>query len=137
MVTPNFFENVKTIAIVGLSEDTTRPSNEVARYLQSEGFRIIPVNPNYTEILGEKVYPNLVSIPSDIKIDVVDIFRRSEDVMPHVTEAVERGDAHTLWLQEGISNQEAEDLARGKGLTVYANFCLMKAHQKTNTSDTP
>jgi predicted CoA-binding protein len=125
----NFFDNVRTIAIVGLSDDPARPSNEVARYLKSEGFRIIPINPLFKELLGEKAYPDLLSVPSEIKIDVVDIFRRSEDVIPHVKEAVERGDAHTLWLQEGITNEEAEDYARGKGMTVYSNFCLMKAHR--------
>lgn len=129
MVGGNFFNNVRTIAIVGLSDDRTRPSNEVGRYLKSEGFRIIPVNPLYKELLGEKVYPDLISVPNDIKIDVVDIFRRSEDVLPHVKEAIKRGDAHTLWLQEGITNQEAEDMAKSKGMTVYSNFCLMKAHQ--------
>jgi predicted CoA-binding protein len=131
MVTGDFFNNVKTIAIVGLSDDPSRPSNEVARYLKSEGFRIIPVNPLYKELLGEKAYPNLLSIPRDVTIDVVDIFRRSEDVMPHVKEAVQRGDAHTLWLQEGITNHEAEEFARNNGMTVYANFCLMKAHRKS------
>jgi predicted CoA-binding protein len=129
MVIGNFFNNVKTVAIVGLSDNPTRPSNEVGRYLQSEGFRIIPINPLFKELLGEKAYPDLLSVPEEIKIDVVDVFRRSEDVMPHVKEAVERGDAHTLWLQEGITNDEAEEHARNKGLTVYSNFCLMKAHK--------
>lgn len=130
MVTGSFFDGIKTIAIVGLSDDPSRPSNEVASYLQSEGFTIIPVNPNYAEILGEKGYPDLLSIPKEIKLDVVDIFRRSEDVMPHVKETVARGDAHTLWLQEGITNEEAETYARDHGLHVIANFCLMKAHRK-------
>ena len=117
---------------MGLSDKSDRPSNEVARYLQSEGFRVVPVNPLYEEVLGEKSYPDLLSIPKEIKIDVVDIFRRSEDVMPHVKETVERGDAHTLWLQEGITHQDAEEYAKSHGLTVYANFCLMKAHRKTS-----
>ena len=131
MVTDTFFTNVRTIAIVGLSDDPSRPSNEVARYLKSEGFHIIPVNPLYQELLGEKSYPDLHAIPKEIKLDVVDIFRRPEDVMPHVKEVVERGDAHTLWLQEGITNPEAEDYAKQNGLTVYSNFCLMKAHRTT------
>jgi predicted CoA-binding protein len=126
----NLFDNVKTVAIVGLSDNPERPSYEVASYLQSEGFRIIPVNPNYEMILGEKSYPDLLSIPEDIKIDVVDVFRRSEDVLPHVQETIKRGDAHTLWLQEGITHAEAEELAKSHGLTVYANFCLMKAHKQ-------
>lgn len=127
----DFFTNIKTIAIIGLSDNPLRPSNEVGRYLQSEGFRIIPINPLYKELLGEKAYPDLLSVPQDVKIDVVDVFRRSEDVMPHVREAVERGDTHTLWLQEGITNQEAEAYARKHGMMVYSNFCLMKAHQKS------
>lgn len=132
MVTPNFFEGVKTVAIVGLSDKEDRPSYEVASYLQSVGFRIIPINPNYEEILGEKVYPDLLSVPEDIKIDVVDVFRKSEDVMPHIEEAVKRGDAHTIWLQEGITNDEAEKHAESNGFKVISNFCLMKAHQKKN-----
>ena len=136
MVTGSFFDNVTTIAIVGLSDDPTRPSNEVARYLKSEGFRIIPVNPLYKELLGEKSYRDLHAVPKEIKLDVVDIFRRPEDVMPHVKEAVERGDAHTIWLQEGITNPEAENYARQHGLTVYSNFCLMKAHRRTAKSET-
>ena len=132
MILEEFFGNVRTIAIVGLSDDPTRPSNEVARYLKKEGFRIVPVNPLYKELLGEKSYPNLHAIPKEIKLDVVDVFRRSEDVMPHVKEAVDRGDIHTVWLQEGVINDEAEEYARNRGLTVYSNFCLMKAHRKTN-----
>lgn len=132
MVTPNFFDGVKTVAVVGLSDKEDRPSYEVASYLQSVGLKIIPVNPNYTEILGEKVYPDLLSIPQDIKIDVVDIFRKSEDVMPHIEEAVKRGDAHTVWLQEGITHNEAEEFARSHGFKVVSNFCLMKAHKARN-----
>ena len=127
---PNFFEGVKTVAIVGLSDKEDRPSYEVASYLQSVGFKIIPVNPNYQEILGEKVYPDLLSVPEDVKIDVVDVFRKSEDVMPHIEEAVKRGDAHTIWLQEGITNEDAEEYAKSNGFKVVSNFCLMKAHQK-------
>jgi predicted CoA-binding protein len=126
----SFFDNIKTIAIVGLSTDPARPSNEVGTYLKSEGFKIIPINPNYQEVLGEKSYPDLHSVPKEIKIDVVDIFRKSEEVLPHVREAIERGDAHTIWMQEGIINSEAEKLAIEKGLNVVMNFCLMKAHKR-------
>jgi predicted CoA-binding protein len=134
MITQNFFNDVKTVAVVGLSDKHDRPSYEVASYLQSVGFKIIPVNPNYTEILGEKVYPDLLSIPQDIKIDVIDIFRKSEDVMPHVEEAVKRGDAHTIWLQEGIKNDDAEQYATSHGFKVFSDFCLMKTHKKTNSN---
>ncbi len=126
--------NVKTIAIVGLSDNPTRPSNEVALYLKGQGFRVIPVNPNYTEIVGQKVYPDLLSIPKEIQIDIVDIFRRSEDVLPHIKEAIERGDVKTIWLQEGISNPAAEQYAKDHNLHVIANFCLMKAHKRIHNS---
>lgn len=125
----NLFTNIKTIAVVGLSDDTKRPSYEVASYLKEKGFTIIPVNPNINTVLGTKAYPDLLSIPEDIKIDVVDIFRKSELVLPHVKEALKRGDAKTIWLQEGIENKEAEDLARSNGLNVVSNFCIMKTHK--------
>lgn len=127
----NFFKDIYTIAIVGMSDKSDRPSFEVGKYLQRQGFRIIPVNPNIMEVLGEKAYPDLHAIPQDIKIDVVDIFRRSEELLPHVKEAVERGDVKTIWMQEGIQNREAEDYARSHGLEVISNFCLMKAHKKS------
>lgn len=130
MILNDFFSNIKTIAVVGLSDKKDRPSNEVARYLQSAGFRVIPINPSLQEVLGEKSYPDLLSVPKEIKLDVIDIFRRSEYVMPHVEEAIKRGDAHTIWMQEGVMNTEAEKLASSHGLTVYMNFCLMKTHKK-------
>lgn len=125
----NLFDNIKTIAIVGLSDDTKRPSYEVASYLQEKGFTIIPVNPNIETVLGAKAYPDLLSIPEEIKIDVVDIFRKSELVLPHVKEALKRGDIKTIWLQDGVENKEAEDLARSNGLNVVSNFCIMKTHK--------
>lgn len=125
----SFFKGIRTIAIVGLSDKSGRPSYEVGKYLQDEGFRIIPVNPNVDEVLGEKSYPDLLSIPKDTLVDVVNIFRRSDDVMPHIEEAVARGDVMTIWLQEGISNDEAERFAKSRGLHVVSNFCLMKAHK--------
>ena len=128
----NIFDNVHIIAIVGLSDNSQKPSFEIAKYLQEKGFRIIPVNPQTksSEILGEKVYRDLLSIPHETVIDVVDIFRKSEFVFPHVKEAVMRGDAKTLWLQEGISNEEAERYAKEHGLVVFSNFCIMQAHMK-------
>lgn len=131
----SFYKNIKTIAIVGLSNKIDRPSYEVASYLQSQGYRIIPVNPNISEVLGEKAYPNLPAIPKDLKIDVVDIFRRSDEVLPHVQEAVKRGDAKTIWMQEGVSNSEAESYAKSHGLNVVMNFCLMKAHKKLQNDE--
>jgi len=131
----SFYKNIKTIAIVGLSDKIDRPSYEVASYLQSQGYRIIPVNPNISEVLGEKAYPNLLSIPKEVNIDVADIFRKSEDVLPHIKEAVERGDVKTIWMQEGISNSEAESYAKSHGLDVVMNFCLMKAHKKLQNDE--
>lgn len=133
MVGQHFFSNTKTIAVVGLSDKPDRYSYQVASYLQSQGYKIIPVNPNITEVLGEKAYPNLLTIPKDITIDVVDIFRRSEDVLPHVKEAVERGDAKTIWMQEGVINTKAEALAKSRGLDVVMNACLMKTHKAAIT----
>lgn len=126
----DFFRNIKTIAIVGLSSKEDRPSFEVASYLQSQGYKIIPINPNISEVLGEKSYPDLLSIPKEIKIDVIDIFRKSANVLPHIKEAVMRGDSKTIWMQEGISNSEAESYAKAHGLNVVMNFCLMKAHKR-------
>jgi predicted CoA-binding protein len=125
----DILRGASTIAIVGLSDKTDRPSYQVASYLKSQGFRIIPVNPNISEVLGEKAYPNLLAIPKEIKLDIVDIFRRSELVIPHVEEAIQRGDVKTIWMQEGIINQKAAELARSHGLTVVMDFCLMKKHQ--------
>lgn len=127
------FSEIHTIAIVGLTDKPDRPSFEVASYLKNQGFKIIPVNPKLETVLGEKAYPDLLSIPKKMKIDVVDIFRRSEEVMPHVKEAVERGDVKTIWMQEGISDPEAEVYARQHGLEVISNFCLMKAHKKLSS----
>ncbi len=129
---PNILKTAKTIAIVGLSDKPHRPSYDVGSYLQSQGFRIIPINPNVTEVLGEKAYADLLSVPKDIHIDIVDIFRKSELVIPHVKEAVKRGDVKMIWMQEGVVNEEASDYAKDHGLEVIMNFCLMKTHKKQN-----
>jgi len=129
----NIFASSLTIAIVGLSDDPGRYSHQVASYLKKKGFRIIPVNPNVQDVLGEKAYPDLSSIPKNIQVDVVDIFRKSQDVFPHVKEAVERKDVKTIWMQEGVSNTRAESYAKDHGLEVVSNFCLMKAHKKEIT----
>lgn len=125
----SFFDGVRTIAVVGLSDKPQRYSYQVASYLQLKGFRIIPVNPNVSEVLGEKAYPNLLVIPREIVIDVIDIFRKSEDVLPHVEEAIERGDAKMIWMQEGVVNTEAEALAKAHGIDVVMDACLMKTHK--------
>lgn len=134
MVEREFFNNIKTIAVVGLSDKPERYSYQVAEYLQSQDYRIVPINPNIPSILGEQAYPDLLAAPKDVLIDVVDIFRRSEDVLPHVKEAVERGDARTIWMQEGVVNTEAEKYARDHGLEVVMDTCLMKAHKAMKTT---
>ncbi len=117
----------KIIAVVGLSPKKDRPSHEVAEYLQQQGYTIIPVNPKATEILGEKSYPDLLSIPE--KVDMVDIFRRSEDVIPIVEEAIKIG-AKSIWMQEGVINEEAADRAKNARLLVVMDKCTLKEHQR-------
>ncbi|MDP3941381.1 MAG: CoA-binding protein [bacterium] len=126
----DLLKQAKVIAIVGLSDKPDRPSYDVASYLQSQGFRIIPINPKLSEVLGEKAYPDLLSVPKNIVIDIVDIFRKSELVLPHVEEAVKRGDAKMIWMQEGVINHDAAELAEKNGMSVVMNFCLMKTHKK-------
>jgi predicted CoA-binding protein len=120
-------QDTKTIAVVGLSSNPARPSYGVSAYMQSAGFRIIPVNPNETEVLGEKSYARLEDVP--VKIDLVDIFRRAEDVGPVVTSAIAIG-AKSVWMQLGIANTEAAKVARAAGLKVVENACVMVEHGK-------
>jgi len=119
----------KTVAVVGISPKEDRPSYIVAAYLKSKGYHIIPVRPDGEEILGEKVYHSLPEIPKEIKVDVVDIFRKSEDVPPVVEEAIRRG-AKVIWMQEGITNQEAYGKAEKAGLKVVMDHCMKKEHQR-------
>ena len=118
-------ESYRNVAIVGLSANPEKPSYTVGGYLQEQGYRIFPVNPREEEILGEKPYPDLTSIPE--QIEVVDIFRRSEDVLPIVREAVEIG-ARVVWMQEGVVNEEAADFARKAGLKVVMDKCMRQEH---------
>ncbi len=110
-----------TIAVVGLSADWYRPSYFAAKYMQEHGFRIIPVNPKYTEILGERCYPDLTSIPD--KVDIVDVFRKSEDCAPIAKEAAAIG-AKALWLQIGVMNDEARQIAEQAGMDFVQNRCV-------------
>lgn len=116
-------EQTKVIAVVGLSEKTDRPSYHVSAFMQSQGYRIIPVNPKASEILGEKVYASLEDIPEPV--DMVNIFRKPEDVPPVVDAAI-RIKAKSVWMQEGIEHPEAAEKARGAGLDVVMNRCLFK-----------
>jgi predicted CoA-binding protein len=121
------FAESRTIAVVGLSPKTNRPSNQVALYLQQAGFRIIPVNPGQTEILGEPCYPDLQAIPEPL--DVVDIFRRSEQVEPVVRDAI-AVNAKVIWMQQGIVNVEAATIAEQAGLTVIMDRCMKVDHMQ-------
>jgi predicted CoA-binding protein len=115
------------IAIIGLSPDEGRASNRVGAYLKKQGYKIIPVNPTEKVILEEVSYPNLTAVPD--KVDVVDIFRRSEQVLPIVEEAIKIG-AKVIWMQEGINNEEAAKIARDAGLKVVVNKCMYKEHSR-------
>jgi uncharacterized protein len=121
--------DARTIAVVGLSSNPERASYEVAEYLQSKGYRIVPVNPNETEVLGERAYPTLADIPSEIEIDVVDVFRRAEQTPAIAEEAVARG-AKVLWLQEGIANDDARRIGEAGGLSVVMGVCMRKQSQR-------
>ena len=115
------------VAVVGVSPNPRRPSCRVASYLTRHGYHVIPVNPRAQEILGETSYPDLSSIPE--KVEVVDIFRRSEEVMPIVEEAIKIG-AKAVWMQEGVVNDEAAAKARDAGLLVVMDKCMRKEHQR-------
>ena len=124
-VEQEILESCHVVAIVGLSSDEDRPSNHVGTYLQMKGYHIIPVNPEEQVVLGETCYPNLSSIPE--KVDVVDIFRRSESALPIVEEAIKIA-AKAVWMQEGVSNEEAAQKAARAGLKVVQNKCMLKEH---------
>ena len=117
----------RTVAVVGLSSKPQRPSHGVARYLQSAGYRIIPVNPGEAEVLGEKAYARLEDIPE--RVDIVDVFRRSEKVPEIVDSAIAIG-ARGVWMQEGVIHHEAAEKARRAGLFVIMNTCILKEHIK-------
>jgi predicted CoA-binding protein len=117
----------KTIAVVGLTDNPLRPSFGVSSYMQSQGYRIIPVNPNVTESLGEKAYADLLDVPE--KIDIVNIFRRSEAVPPIVDEAIRLG-VPAIWMQEGVVHQPAAEKARAAGIFVVMDRCILKDHMR-------
>ncbi len=116
----------KTIAVVGASDNPKRPSYDVARYLQSQGFKIIPVNPALTELLGEKCYPDLLSIP--VPVDVVDIFR-NPDAVPAIVEQAIAMKAKVVWMQPGAENMQAAERAMEAGLEVLMGVCMMREHR--------
>lgn len=124
---PELLRSSRTIAVVGLSSNPHRPSHGVAEYMQQRGYRIIPVNPNETYVLGEPCYARLEDVPE--KIDIVDIFRRSEFV-PEIVEAAIRMGARAVWMQEGVVHEEAAERARQAGLAVVMDRCILKEHLK-------
>lgn len=121
--------DAKTIAVVGLSSNPFKDSFEIAEYLQRKGYRIIPVNPNETEVLGETAYPSLLDVPENVQIDVVDVFRRAADTPPVAEQAVRVG-AKVLWLQDGIVNDEARRIAEEGGLTVIMGVCIRTTNRR-------
>jgi uncharacterized protein len=123
---PELLRAARVIAVVGLSSNDMRPSHGVAQYMQRHGYRIIPVNPNETEVLGEKAYARLEDVPE--KIDIVDVFRRSQFVRGVVESAIRVG-AKAVWMQEGVVDEEAAEVAREAGLDVVMDRCILKDHR--------
>jgi len=119
-------KNARTIAVVGLSSDPTRPSYGVSEYIQRQGYRIIPVHPTATEVLGEKAYPSLRDIPE--KIDIVNVFRRP-DAVPAIVDEVIELKLPALWLQEGVIHEDAAERARNAGVAVVMDHCILKEHR--------
>lgn len=127
--------DARTIAVVGLSSKPGRPSYDVAAYLQDHGYRIVPVNPNETEVLGERAYPSLADVPRDPPVDVVDVFRRPEFTPQVARHAVAIG-AKVLWLQEGIVNDEAYGIASDAGLDVIMGVCIRTVRERLEREGT-
>lgn len=123
----NLLRNSRTIAVVGLSGRRSRASYGVSEYMQSRGYRIVPVNPVETEVLGEKAWPSLEEVP--VPVDIVNIFRRSEFV-PEIVDAAIRIGARGIWMQEGVIHEEAAAKARAAGLEVVMDRCILKEHRK-------
>lgn len=122
----NLLANVKTIAVVGLSDSPMRPSHGVSAYMQAQGYHIIPVNPQIEEALGEKAYPSLLDVPG--RIDLVDVFRRPEYVDEIVDQAI-RLKIPAIWLQEEVINERAAEKARKAGMFVVMDRCILKEHR--------
>lgn len=128
----SFLSAVRTVAVVGLSDNPARPSYDVASYLLSQGYEILPVNPNLTEVLGRRAYPSLQEASRSLggrAVDLVDVFRRSEEAPDLAEEAILIG-AKGIWLQLGVESQAAEERARHAGLFTISNRCVKKEHQR-------
>ena len=120
--------DLRNIAVVGMSNKEGKPGYFVPKYLIEHGYNVIPVNPTVKEVNGLKSYPDIISIPSEV--DIVDIFRRSEDVPPVVEDALKKKDVKVIWMQEGIYNEDAEKVAKENGLDVLFNRCMMAEHMR-------
>ena len=121
------FLSLKKVAVIGISRSESKAAHFVPKYLAENGFDIIPVNPNSNEILSKKCYKEITEVEDDI--DIVDVFRPSEDVLPFVRDAIKKN-PKVIWLQEGIHNEEAENLAREHGIDVVFNRCMLAEHQR-------
>jgi len=124
-------ETYRVIGVVGLSPNPDRPSHGVAGYLKREGYTIVPIHPKAEEILGEKAYPDLGSVPREVGIEVVEVFRKPEFAVAHAQEAIDIG-AKVLWMQDGVVNDEAAKLAADAGLTVIMDRCMARDHSSFN-----
>jgi predicted CoA-binding protein len=125
----DLLKKAKTIAVIGVSDDETKPSYGVSLYMQNSGYRIVPVNPKVEEALGEKAYPSLTEAAKAEKIDIVDVFRRPDAVPGIVDEVIQLG-IPALWLQETVVHEEAAEKARKAGIFVVMDKCILKEHQK-------
>ena len=122
------FYTLKNVAVVGMSKNEGKPAHFVPKYLIERGYNVIPVNPTITEVLGRKSYPSIADMPEDV--DVVDVFRRSEDVPPVVNDAINKKGIKVIWMQSGIYNEEAERKAKENGIDVVFNRCMMVEHNR-------
>lgn len=122
-------ESAATVAVVGCSPNPRRPSNEIARFLKEAGYRIVPVNPHHAEILGERCYPSLAEVPEDVRIDVVDVFRRSEHVAPVAREAIARG-VPFFFMQLGVEDPSAARRLEEAGIGVAMDRCILVEHRR-------
>ncbi len=127
------FLALKNIAVVGMSKHSEKAAQFVPRYLIKHGYNVIPVNPSAPEILGRKSFPSVSSVPNDI--DIVDIFRPSDDVLPVVTDAIKKQGIKLIWMQEGIYNEQAEQVAAAKEIKVIYNRCMMAEHMRLFDTD--
>ncbi len=119
---------LNNIAIAGISPTEGKPSNYVSKYLIEKGYNVIPINPNYSEILNRKAYGKVSEVPDPI--DILDIFRRSEDVLKVVEDSIDKKEIKVIWMQKGIYNKEAEEVATEKGIKVVYNRCMLEEHRR-------